>query len=593
MKQEKRWELIEKAPEEIYKKFEDLPKTVVDLLYARNINTQEEAETFLYPEYSRDVHDPFLFKEMKKSVKRIFKAIEKKEKIAVYGDYDADGVSGATILFSVLTAIGAEKNNIIVYLPHRETDGYGINNKAIEKLKAEGASLLISCDCGISNTPEVAFAKKQKIDVIITDHHSIPDEIPDAYSILHPKLPEETYPDKNLAGGAVAFKLAQGLLHEHKKSGEELSTGNSHEAEEKWLLDMVAIASVADMVPLIGESRTLTKYGLLVLSKTRRIGMQKLLLEAKLMNNDGTLKNEITADTIGYKIAPRINAAGRLVHANVAYKLMITKDPIEAVDLAFTLEQNNKERQKITEKAIKEAEEQIKKEKEEKPVLFVINKKWPSGIVGLIASRLKESYSKPAVAMTERDASIVGSGRSVSHFNFIESIQESSEFFSKFGGHPMAFGFSLKEEELLENMKKALYTKFEEKTKGIDTTPILKIDAEMRLSEINWSLYDELEHFAPFGKGNEKPLFASKGVKLKKLTPLGKDKKHAKLQFEGDNRALKMAIIWNYFTEEYYKKFKEGDEVDIAYDLEVNEWNGNRELRIRVVDMKKHEPRDT
>ena len=311
----KKWEVFPDPPQSFFDEFPELPRTVASLLYHRNVRTQKQIDEFLNPDYSSDIHDPFLFKDMEKAVNRIFEAVEKKEKIVVHGDYDADGVSASTILISTLEGIGSKNNDI--FLPHRETDGYGLNTNTIQKLSDEKTNLIITCDCGIRNIEAVAFASKLDIDIIITDHHAVPETPPDALAIIHPKV-DDNYPCKDLAGGAVAFKLMQGILKKHKEKNETLVNGQTHEQCEKWMLDMVAIASVADMVPLIGESRTLTKYGMIVLNRTKRIGLQKLLLEAQIIEENGTKKREIDTYTIGFQIAPRINAAGRMNHANVA-----------------------------------------------------------------------------------------------------------------------------------------------------------------------------------------------------------------------------------------------------------------------------------
>ena len=297
----------------------------------------------------------------------------------VHGDYDADGVSSSTILVSVLKKLGAE--HVDVFLPHREIDGYGLNKFTVQMLAEQKTDLIITCDCGISNGPEVKLAKDAGIDVIITDHHTVPDELPPAYAIVHPLVHGETYPDKGMAGGGVAFKLMQGLLKKHHETNETLPDGETHEAYEKWFLDMVAIASVADMVPLLGESRTLTKYGLIVLNKTKRIGLQKLLLEARLLTEDGTKKREFDSYTIGFQIAPRINAAGRMNHANAAYNLLMTEDPEEAAQLAHELDQSNQERQKMTEELVKRAVEQIEPAQINDPILIVYGDNWPPGIM--------------------------------------------------------------------------------------------------------------------------------------------------------------------------------------------------------------------
>src|SRR3989344_6959439 len=295
---QKLWAVLPDAPPSFFDEFPQLPPLVANLLYHRNIRSQTEIDEFLNPDYSADIHDPYLFNDMAKAVERIFRAMEQAEKITVHGDYDADGVSASVILTDLFRAL--EFDNFDVFLPHREIDGYGLNENTIKTLRQQGTKLIITCDCGISNAPEVALANSLGMDVIITDHHSMPKKLPPAYAIIHPKIEGEKYPDKNLAGGGVAFKLMQGILKKHKENNETLPDGQKHEAFEKWQLDMGAIASVADMVPLVGESRTLTKYGLIVLNKTRRNGLQKLLLESRLMADDGVLKKEITADTISF-----------------------------------------------------------------------------------------------------------------------------------------------------------------------------------------------------------------------------------------------------------------------------------------------------
>jgi len=394
---QKIWKLLDPAPATFLEEHPELPNIVANLLYHRGIITQSQIDEFLDPDYSQNVHDPYLFKDMEKTVTEIFLAIKNKDKIVVHGDYDADGVSASVILVSTLKILGCE--NCEVFLPHRETDGYGLNVNTINKLSENGTKLIITCDCGVSNATEIELANSLGMKVIVTDHHAVPEILPPAFSIIHPKVPGETYPDKGLAGGGVAFKVMQGLLKKYHEnyvveSGPTLGW-------EKWLLDMVAIASVADMVPLLGESRTLTKYGLIVLNKTKRIGLQKLLLEARLIEEDGTTKYDLSADTIGFQIAPRINAAGRMNHANVAYNLMMTENPEEATELAHDLDKNNQDRQKVTEDLVKEAVRQAEIQKDQ-PILFILGAGWSTGIVGLIASKIKERYYKPTIVMAEK-----------------------------------------------------------------------------------------------------------------------------------------------------------------------------------------------
>ena len=587
----KHWLVQSEPPKTFYDVYPELPHVVLDLVYHRNLHSQEQIDEFLNPDYSQDVHDPFLFSDMEKSVNRIFQAIEKNEKIVVHGDYDSDGVCASVILVSTLEALGAKQ--VQNYLPDRETDGYGLNEKNMRAFAQEDVKLVISCDCGISNAPEVKIGNELGIDTIITDHHSIPENLPEAFAILHPKIESENYPDKNLAGGGVAFKLAQGLLLTHKKQGKELLCEDSHEAHEKWLLELVAISSVADMVPLLGESRTLTKYGLIVLNKTRRIGLQMLLREANLMEMDGSLKKEITAETIGFSLAPRINAAGRLDHSNVAYKLLMTKNAIEATDLAFALENNNKDRKNLTKEYLEVAIEQVKKDQMENPVLVVFNENWSSGLVGLIASRLKDLYNKPTLACTHRNGEIVGSGRSIDQFNLIAALQKNPEFFSKVGGHPAACGFTLKDNNQFENFKKTLIETYNQETKGQKFEPTLHIDAVLTLDTISWDLYDLLNKFQPFGQKNPSPTYVAFDVRVHRIDPLGKSGEHLKLSLE-QNGKIKTAIGWslckkdNEDSPNWCSILKQNDIIDIVFEMEVNEWNGNRELRMKIIDLHKH-----
>lgn len=585
-----RWNILPPPPQSFYDEHPELPKIVAHLLYHRNLRTQEAIDEFLNPDYSQDVHDPYLFKDMVKTVERLFLAIENKEKITIYGDYDADGVSGATILTSLFRAF--EHTNYDVFLPHREIDGYGLNMNSVKKLHEQGTKIIITCDCGISNTKEVELANELGMEVIITDHHSIPAVLPPAFAIIHPKIEGETYPDKGLAGGGVAFKLTQAMLAHHKKTNELLPNGEKHDAFEKWLLDMVAIASVGDMVPLVGESRTLTKFGLIVLNKTKRIGLYKMLVEARLIADDGSKKYEFDADTIGFQIAPRINAAGRMEHANVAYNLLVAEKATDAIDLAFRLDQNNVERQELTKQYVKEATEQIERDQKDAPFLFVFGKKWSPGIVGLIASRIKEKYHKPTFAMAMNDGEIMGSGRSIEGFDMIGAMQEVPECFMKFGGHPMACGFTLKNPEILEEFKEKMIAKFNEKTKGIDLTPTLKIDAEIALEDVTWELYDLLDKFAPFGQANPKPKYVAYGLTVTDLKPMGKTGEHLRIMVSHKTPKIRKTIGWRLCTEDgvnWGKALKPGDKLDMVFEIGVNEWNGNRELQLTIVDLKKSE----
>lgn len=587
----KKWLVAEPPPQSFIAEHPELPPIVTQLLWNRGLRTVEKITEFLNTDYLTGIHDPFLFNDMEKAVKIIFDCIKDNKRIVVHGDYDADGVDAAAIIVSTLKKLGA--TNVGIFIPHREIDGYGLNNNTVNFLKKEGASLIITCDCGISNTEEIQLAHDLGMQVIITDHHAMPAIFPPADAIIHPLVPGENYPDKTLAGGGVAFKLIQALLKRHHETHERLADGMTHESFEKWLLDMVAIATVGDMVPLVGESRTLVRYGLTVLSKTRNLGLRALLATTGLMDESGKPKKSFSTQTISFQIAPRINAAGRMDHANVAFALLMAETEAEATDLAGQLQKNNTDRQKLTEQLIKEARKQIKETQQEKnPIILIIGEGWSTGIVGLIASRIKEEFSKPTIAMGLNNNTITGSGRSVPGFNMIAALQSVPQFFHKFGGHPQACGFSLKSADLLEEFKTALLEKATVGTKDIDLTPQIKIDAAITLEEVDWKLFDILQKFEPFGMANEEPTYAATGLTVMGVNPVGADGKHLRLMVKHNTHIIHKTIAFgfgdpNKHPDNWGVTLKPGDKIDLAFTVGVNEWNGSRELQLMVVDIKK------
>jgi len=588
----KKWIIALIVPESFLNEYPELPKTVATLLYNRNLHTQLEIDEFLNPDYSQDIHDPFLFNDMEKAVAIINDCIKEDKNIVVHGDYDADGVCASVIIISCLKKLGA--NSVSVFLPHRETDGYGLNINTVKNLKNQDTDLIITCDCGVSNVSEITLAKELGMQVIITDHHSIPAQIPPADAIIHPKISTEKYPDKGLCGGAVAFKLVQALLKNHQKNNDFLPDGQTHEAFEKWLLDLVAIASVGDMVPLLGETRTLTRYGLTVLNKTRNLGLKKLLFVAGLADENGQLKRKtIDTGTIGFQIVPRINAAGRMDHANNAFALLMATDETEAENFAWALNQNNIDRQKLNENLLNQALKQIKDTAQEKnSALFVIGDGWPTGILGLIAGRIKDVYYRPTIVMGINHGEITASGRSINEFNIIESLQAKPEFFSKFGGHPQACGFTLKSIDLLEDFKKYLNDRAKEKTKDIELVSQLRIDAEIDLDDINWKLFDLLQKFEPFGIDNEEPKYLARNLTIMDINPVGQDGKHLRLMIKQNSQTIRKTIGFglgdiNRHPADWKNNLQIGDKIDMVFSIEVNEWNGNRELQMTIEDIKK------
>lgn len=586
----KKWSLAPEPSPEFLAEHPELPIVVARLLWNRGLKTQTQIDEFVNPNYATDIHDPFLFKDMTVAVNLIFDCLKNSKRIVVHGDYDADGVSAASIILTTLKKLGG--TNLGVFLPHREIDGYGVNSKTVDFLKNQNTELIITCDCGVSNTLEIAKARSLGIHVIVTDHHAIPSKIPPADAIIHPLIPGETYPDKTLSGGGVAFKLAQALLITHQKAGEKLSDGETHEAFEKWLLDRVAISSVADMVPLLGETRTLVRYGLTVLNKTRNLGLRALLQSAGLMDENGKAKKVFDPTTIGFQIAPRINAAGRMDHANVAFELLMAETPESAKALAEQLNQNNADRQKLTERLVTEARYQVVESKQENnPVIFVFGEGWATGILGLIAGRIKDEFAKPAFVMGTNNGDIVGSGRGVAGFSLIGAMQEIPEVFLKFGGHPQACGFTLKSRETLDEFKTKILAKAVVRTKNIDLTPQITIDAVVDLDDVNWKLYDTLQKFEPFGMCNQEPIYAALNLTVVGINPVGTDGKHLQIAVKHNSHVVKKTIAFGFGNPERHpanwKALKPGEKIDLAFTIGVNEWNGNRELQLQVKDIKK------
>lgn len=565
------------APEQFKQEFPEYHSVILDLLHDRGITTADEIDKFMNPRYEVDVLDPFLFDQMDVAVKRVFEAIAGNERIVIHGDYDADGLSGAVILATTLRKLGA--TDVDVFLPHREKDGYGINTNTINLLHQENTRLMITCDCGISNIDEIKEAKALGMDVIVTDHHETKPELPPCI-ILHPKVPGETYPFKHLAGGGVAFKLAQALLRTKTKEKPEMEAEN--EAFEKWLLDMVAVASVADMVPLVGENRALVKYGLLVLSKGKRIGMRAILQSAGVMKY-GKLP-EMTTYHIGFVIGPRMNAAGRLQHANEAYATLMAESEHQASELAEQLEQTNRERRNITEKIFKQALEQIGPVSEEPEVLFARDPSWPMGVVGLIAGRVMNRHHRPVFIMGEFDGKIAGSGRSIEGFDCTKALAKADKILLKYGGHPQACGFTIADNDHYPELVQTFNAYAREVLTKEDLIPTLELSAEMKLYDISWDFFDQLEQLKPFGQANPEPLFVSYGAEVVECSGVGQEKNHLRLSVTHDHKIIRKGIA---FKQKYWvDNLMPGKKIDIVYKVELNEWNGNREIQLMIEEIK-------
>ena len=568
---EKQWQVHKPITQEFANQFPEINPIILQLLVNRGINSQEKIDEFLNPDYSTDLHDPFLLIEMEKAVERILKSIEAKEKIIVYGDYDTDGVSSSVIMVSLIKALGGQ---VDVYIPFRETEGYGLNAEAVKQIAKNKTDLVITVDCGISNAPEVEILKEKGVDIIITDHHHEPLTIPQAFAILNPNLNREKYPFKPLAGCGVAYKVAQAVIARHKK----YKVNQLADGFEKWFLDLVAIGTIADLMPLIGENRTLVRYGLTVLQKTKRLGLQELI---KIMGNQ---PEDIDERAIGWQIAPRLNAAGRLNHASASYQLLITNDQREAERLAQELNQTNQQRQQITDKINLESKEILGEVKNQK-ILIVVGTNWPTGIVGLIAGRLTDEFHRPSLVISKYNGEIIGSGRSIPAFNIIEAIEKSSKFLARYGGHSQACGFTVKDDKSLDSFIKATQDLAENQLTDSDLQPVIDVDTEVKLEEIDWELFENLEKFIPFGEGNRKPKFLAKDLTINELQTVGKDAKHLRLMVKHNTEIIRKTIGFCFGN--WCTRLKRGDTIDMVFELDVNEWNGNRELQLKIVDLKR------
>lgn len=582
---DKTWKPVDSAPEEFRAQFPEMHPVVLQLLWNRNVRTQGEMDVFLGPDWSRDVFSHALFRHMDAAVARAFAALEKGEVITVHGDYDADGVSGSTVLLCTLRdicrAFGFDEKTLTSFIPDREKDGYGMSVGTIEHLHAhDKARLVITVDCGISNKPAIDRGHELGIDTVVCDHHTMPAELPDAI-LIHPLVPGETYPNKTLCGTGVAFKFACGLIEEARQrwTREARAAANPFpEGYEKWLLDLVAIATVTDVMPLTGENRVLETFGLFVLNKTKRVGLRKLIEIA-----GGTL-GSLDTYSIGFQIGPRINAAGRMRHASIALNLLLEEDELKAAVLADELNAANVSRQKASEAMYQEAVLQVG-EIGDRKLIVAVGEGWAPGLVGLVAGKLVSLYGCPVyVAGKNEEGKYVGSGRSVEGFDVTDCMRAAAEHFDKFGGHPQACGFSVTGEEKFNAAVLAMNAYANRMLADRVLVPTVRVDAEVDLADVTWDFHDQLQRFAPFGEANPKPLFAARGLSVAGVNTMGADGKHLRLSVTSPRGKMAKMVAFGFGA--WAAKLHLGDFVDAVFEVGVNEWNGNRELQLRVVDLK-------
>ena len=533
----------------------DISPLLIQLLHNRGITDPAQFEAFLAAD-ERLANDPFLLQEMDKAVTRVLRALLGDELIAIYGDFDADGITAAVLLAQGISELGGR---VISYIPHRFDEGHGLNLAALKNLKKQGVSLIVTVDCGITGVSEVEEGHKLGLDIIITDHHVPLAHIPSALAAIDPKLSGSTYPFYDLAGVGVAFKLLQALYKATHRDGEW----------EKFL-DLVALGTVVDMVPLLGENRYLVRRGIEGLNKSPRPGVRELVLSA------GLQMGGIDSSSISYSLGPRLNASGRMDHAVTSYELLTTSSPEQARELAAQLETRNAERQRLTAEVLAKARAKLLSDGTDQPILMVGGHDYPHGVLGVVAGKLVDEFYRPVVIMKLDGESVKGSARSIPGFDIVTALTECQDLLIRFGGHSQAAGFVTPRANL-ERLQQRLLEIAARQLADVDLRPALIIDAMLPLSSLGRETYKVVSKLAPFGQGNQAPVFLSEKVKVMDSRIVGGGGKHLKLKLR-DGQVLWDAIAFDLGDREL------STYLDIVYNLEADHWNGRDQLRLNVLD---------
>lgn len=574
----KRWRMLESVAPALsaVEGFPHLHPVATRLLANRGITDPFEAEAFLNPDWETGIHDPFLFSRMRKAVERVFEAIEIGERIAVHGDYDADGVTGSAIAIHALrdlaSATGADPGLIEWYIPHRNTEGYGLHRDTVELLHDRGVTLIVTVDCGIASVEEIAAARRHHMDVIVLDHHSFGETLPDAL-LIHPRLPGEAYPFGHLAAVGVVWKFACALMAIARERGIAIPTG-----WEKWMLDLVSIATVTDMVPLTGENRVLLKYGLLVLNKTRREGLRRLVLAA------GKEFGSLDSESIGFALGPRINAAGRMDHASIALKLLLSESLEDADARTAELEALNRARQSATERMLREAEGMLSEQSGQR-CLAVWHPEWSPSLVGLVAGKLLDRTGKPCIAIGKSGEAWIGSGRSPAGYDIADAVRRAGDgILTRVGGHAQACGFAAAEEGNIRQLADRLRQDAAVRLTDDDVIPMIDVDADLALEDVDWRLVETLTAFEPFGVGNPRPLFLSRGLEVAESALVGSQGNHARCVLRSPGGRTQRFIAFK--KGDRIAELAVGNRVDVVYDVGVNTWNGRTDIQCSITDFR-------
>lgn len=605
----KAWRTVQADPAQVQlgSQAEKLHPIAPRMLARRGLITPEEITDFLNPSWEKGVHDPFLFARMREAVERTLSAITQGEHIIIHGDYDADGVCGCTVLAETMKILvrlthpseslsraksregvgggGNDKTKFFpvltrardgldldIYIPHREREGYSLNQESLDLIIQSGASLLITVDCGIANAAEIAQARAAGLDAIVVDHHQFSDELPHAI-LIHPKLPGEAYPFKDLAAVGVAWKFACALLAGARGRGWDVPVG-----WEKWLLDLVAIATITDIVPLVGENRVLEKYGLVVLNRQRRPGL-KALVDAACWK-----KGDLDSEAIGFVLGPRINAAGRMEHAYLAVDLLLEQDPAEAARKAVVLETVNRGRQKATENLMQQAGKTLESH-EKQSLIFAWSEQWSPSLVGLAAGKYTDAWGKPAVFVGKYGGVWIGSGRSIPDYDITAAVKEVGQgLLIRYGGHKQACGFSLATDEHVLEFAQALRAHAAGRLALDDLKPFLQVESELDLDLVDWRLIETLKLFEPYGERNPRPIFVANGLTVLSANFVGAAQNHIRCVLQSPSGRNQKFM--GFYRTDLADIITPGASVDIAYEVGTSEWNGQREIQCKIIDAK-------
>jgi len=532
-----------------------LSPLIAQLLYNRGVKL-EEIGLFLSVDHRLE-GNPFLLPDISQAVNRVYKAVLDREKIAVYGDFDVDGVTAIVILVEGLSRLGAE---VIPYIPDRIDEGHGLKNSALEKLRAQGANLVITVDCGVTDLKEVKQAQNMEMDIIITDHHVPLGSLPRAVAVIDPKRKDSVYPYPDLAGAGVAFKLLQALFHK--------------DSREKWLarlLDLVVLATVTDLVPLVGENRYLVKEGLKELNNSSRVGIQEMVKLA------GLKPGELDAEDISWVLGPRLNAAGRMNNASTSYQLLTTQSSEEARLLALELGERNAERQKLTNEVLSRAKEKLAA-KLNLPLLIESDESYSIGVIGLVAGRLVDEFYKPAIIINLGRELCQGSCRSIAEFDIAAALAECHDLLTAFGGHPLAAGFTVARRNLAQ-LEQRLVSLATDQLGHLELRPELVIDTELPLSALAGDTFNLIQKLGPFGWGNPQPTLLTRQVEVIECRNFGNQGEWLRLKLKQGN------VTWQAVDFESQKNRKEiPSHIDIVYNLEKSRWNGEEVLSLNLLD---------